>query len=104
MSKGQVEIITQYISDHPGCTMGDVIRGSGQNKSSVASTLCRLTASKAFRRDGSDKFYRYYLEDANVRRHNSKASKSITVPNAANPLNSLFNQCLASVRGGRAAA
>lgn len=104
MSKGQVEIITQYISDHPGCTMGEVIRGTGQNKSSVASTLCRLTTSKVFRRDGSDKFYRYYLEDANVRRHNSKASKPIAGPNSANPLNNLFNQCLASVRGGRASA
>ncbi len=104
MSKGQVEIITQYIADHPGCTMGEVIRGTGQNKSSVASTLCRLTACKTFRRDGSDKFYRYYIGDAAAAEKKTGASKPIAVPNVANPLNNLFNQCLASVRGGRAEA
>jgi len=102
MSKGQVEIITQYISDHPGCTMGEVIRGTGQNKSSVASTLCRLTACKTFRRDGSDKFYRYYIGGAVAVEKKARASKPISGPNSANPLNNLFNQCLASVRGGRA--
>lgn len=102
MSKGQVEIITQYISDHPGCTMGEVISGTGQNKSSVASTLCRLTSCKVFRRDGSDKFYRYYIGDAAAAEKKSRATMSARGPRDANPLNNLFNQCLASVRGGRA--
>lgn len=99
MSKGQVEIITQYIAEHPGCTMGEIIRNTGQNKSSVASTLFRLTASKTFRRDGSGKFYRYYVEDTTPRRHS--APKPVDGPHAINPLTNLFNQCLASVRGGR---
>lgn len=104
MSKGQVEIITQYISDHPGCTMGEVIRGTGQNKSSVASTLCRLTACKTFRRDGSDKFYRYYIGDTAAVEKKTRGTMSARGPRDINPLDKLFNQCLASVRGGRASA
>lgn len=101
MSIGQVDTITQYIAEHPGCTMGEIVRETGQNKSSVASTLHRLTACKVFRRERGDKFFRYYVEDASPRRHSARAIKQVDDPRAINPLTNLFNQRLAEVRGGR---
>lgn len=95
--------IIQYITKHPGCYMSDIRRDTSIQKGAIASALCELTRVKTLRREGFEKRYRYFV----VRPEDRPfiGPKRITKqPNrdTANPLNNLFNQCLASVRGGRA--
>ncbi|QGU13989.1 hypothetical protein GNG27_04690 [Leclercia sp. 119287] len=97
--------IIQYVTKHPGCYMSDIRRDTAIKKGAIASALTELTRVKTLRREGFEKRYRYFVvrpEDRPV-----VAPKRIPKqPNrdTANPLNNLFNQCLASVRGGRASA
>ncbi|WP_391487128.1 hypothetical protein [Leclercia tamurae] len=95
--------IIQYVTKHPGCYMSDIRRDTSIQKGAIASALCELTRIKILRREGFEKRYRYFFvrpED----RPDIEPKKISKQPNrdTANPLNNLFNQCLASVRGGRA--
>lgn len=99
---GQIPAIIQYVTEHPGCYLTDIIRATKVPKCSATSALSNLTKDHTLRREGFEKRYRYYAvnpEDRPViapkKRHLGNTS--------VNPLNNLFNQCLASVRGGRAA-
>lgn len=95
--------IIQYITKHPGCYMSDIRRDTTIQKGAIASALCELTRIKTLRREGFEKRYRYFF----VRPEDRPDIEPKLVPkqsnrDTANPLNNLFNQCLASVRGGRA--
>jgi len=95
--------IIQYVTKHPGCYISDIRRDTKIQKGAIASALCELTRIKTLRREGFEKRYRYFVvrpEDRPViaPKRQPKQLKQST----ANPLNNLFNQCLASVRGGRA--
>lgn len=95
--------IIQYIIKHPDCYMPDIRRDTSIQKGAIASALCELARIKTLRREGFEKRYRYFVVRPEDRP--DIAPKRITrQPNrdAPNPLNNLFNQCLASVRGGRA--
>ncbi|WP_052246243.1 hypothetical protein [Leclercia adecarboxylata] len=97
--------IIQYITKHPGCYMSDIRRDTSIQKGAVASALTNLTKSHTLRRAGFEKRYRYYVvhpEDRPVTA--PKRQPKQLKQNTPNPLNNLFNQCLASVRGGRAEA
>lgn len=95
--------IIQYITKHPGCYMSDIRRYTSIQKGAIASALCELTRIKTLRREGFEKRYRYFV----VRPEDRPVIAPKRVPkqpnrDTPNPLNNLFNQCLASVRGGRA--
>jgi len=95
--------IIQYITKHPGCYMSDIRRDTTIQKGAIASALTEMTRVKTLRREGFEKRYRYFFvrpED----RPDIEPKKISKQPNrdTVNPLNNLFNQCLASVRGGRA--
>lgn len=97
--------IIQYITKHPGCYMSDIRRDTAIQKGAIASALCELTRVKTLRREGFEKRYRYFV----VRPEDRPAVAPKRIPkqpnrDTPNPLNNLFNQCLASVRGGRASA
>lgn len=95
--------IIRYITKHPGCYMSDIRRDTTIQKGAIASALCELTRIKTLRREGFEKRYRYFVVRPEDRP--DIAPKRITKqPNrdTANPLTNPFNQCLASVRGGRA--
>lgn len=97
--------IIQYITKHPGCYMSDIRRDTAIQKGAIASALCELTRIKTLRREGFEKRYRYFV----VRPEDRPVIAPKRVPkqpnrDTANPLNNLFNQCLAAVRGGRASA
>ncbi len=97
--------IIQYIIKHPGCYMSDIRRDTAIQKGAIASALCELTRVKTLRREGFEKRYCYFVVRPEDRP--AAAPKRIAKqPNrdTPNPLNNLFNQCLASVRGGRASA
>lgn len=95
--------IIQYITKHPGCYMSDIRRDTSIQKGAIASALTNLTKAHTLRRAGFEKRYRYYVVSPEGRpviapKRQPKQLKQST----PNPLNNLFNQCLASVRGGRA--
>lgn len=95
--------IIQYVTKHPGCYMSDIRRDTKIQKGAIASALTELTRVKTFRREGFEKRYRYFV----VRPEDRPAVAPKRIPkqpnrDTANPLTNLFNQCLASVRGGRA--
>jgi len=88
--------IIQYVTKHHGCYMSDIRRDTSIQKGAIASAL-------ALRREGFEKRYRYFV----VRPESLPIIGPKRIPkqpnrDTANPLNNLFNQCLASVRGGRA--
>lgn len=95
--------IIQYITKHPGCYMSDIRRDTTIQKGAIASALCELTRVKTLRREGFEKRYRYFFvrpedrPDIEPKKISKQPSRE-----TANPLTNLFNQCLASVRGGRA--
>ena len=95
--------IIRYITKHPGCYMSDIRRDTSIQKGAIASALTNLTKAQMLRRSGFEKRYRYFVvspEDRPVTapKRQPKQLKQST----PNPLNNLFNQCLATVRGGRA--
>ena len=95
--------IIQYITKHPGCYMSDIRRDTTIQKGAIASALCELTRVKTLRREGFEKRYRYFV----ARQESLPIIGPKRIPkqpnrDTPNPLNNLFNQCLASVRGGRA--
>nr|DAH60056.1 MAG TPA: winged helix-turn-helix domain protein [Caudoviricetes sp.] len=97
--------IIQYVTDHPGCYMSDIRRDTSIQKGAIASALTELTRVKTLRREGFEKRYRYFV----VRPEDRPVITPKRIPKQSNrdtpnPLNNLFNQCLASVRGGRASA
>lgn len=94
--------IIQYITKHPGCYMSDIRRDTTIQKGAIASALCELTRVKTLRREGFEKRYRYFV----ARQESLPIIGPKRIPkqpnrDTPNPLNNLFNQCLASVRGGR---
>ncbi|HDY6675900.1 TPA: hypothetical protein RPV38_002238 [Escherichia coli] len=95
--------IIQYITKHPGCYMSDIRRDTTIQKGAIASALTELTRVKTLRREGFEKRYRYFI----ARQESLPIIGPKRIPkqpnrDTPNPLNNLFNQCLASVRGGRA--
>jgi len=104
MSAKQVELILQYIRENPGCVMREVIRDTEQPKSSVASVLSRAAASGQLRRDGSEGRYRYYIGTDEEKTSDQSLQRKSSQSRTANPLTTLFNERLASVRSGRASA
>ncbi len=101
----QNAVIIQYVTKHPGCYMSDIRRDTSLQKGAIASALTNLTKSHMLRRTGFEKRYRYFVVHPDDRpvtppKRQPKQLKQST----PNPLNNLFNQCLASVRGGRASA
>lgn len=97
--------IIQYITKHPGCYMSDIRRDTKIQKGAIASALTELTRVKTLRREGFEKRYRYFI----ARPESLPIIGPKQIPkqpnrDTPNPLNNLFNQCLASVRGGRASA
>ncbi|WP_312077149.1 hypothetical protein [Leclercia sp.] len=102
MTGHNAEII-QYVTKHPGCYMSDIRRDTSIQKGAIASALTELTRVKTLRREGFEKRYRYFI----ARQESLPIIGPKRIPkqpnrDTANPLNNLFNQCLASVRGGRA--
>ncbi len=101
----QNAVIIQYVTKHPGCYISDIRRDTSLQKGAISSALTELTKAKTLRREGFEKRYRYFV----VRPEDRPAIEPKRIPkqpnrDTANPLNNLFNQCLASVRGGRASA
>lgn len=102
MTGHNAEII-QYVTKHPGCYMSDIRRDTAIQKGAIASVLTNLTRVNTLRREGFEKRYRYFVvspEDRPV--ISPKRQPKQLKQSTANPLNNLFNQFLASVRGGRA--
>ncbi|UYM55280.1 hypothetical protein [Leclercia adecarboxylata] len=104
-ANSQYAEIINYITKNPGCYMSDIRRDTSIQKGAIASALCELTRIKTLRREGFEKRYRYFFvcPEARPDIEPKKISKQPS-RDTANPLNNLFNQCLASVRGGRASA
>lgn len=95
--------IIRYVTRNPGCYMSDIRRDTSIQKGAIASALCELTRVKTLRREGFEKRYRYFI----ARTESLPIIGPKRIPkqpnrDTPNPLNNLFNQCLASVRGGRA--
>lgn len=101
-SNGQIPAIIQYITEHPGSYMTDILRDTKIPKCSVTSALSKLTGAKALRREGYLKRYRYYLVDPEERLVTAtKKRPSLAAQSTVNPLTNLFNQRLKEIRGGR---
>ncbi|MFO3906243.1 hypothetical protein AAHD62_17210 [Enterobacter hormaechei] len=101
----QNAVIIQYVTKHPGCYMSDIRRDTSLQKGAIASALTELTRVKTLRREGFEKRYRYFI----ARPESLPIIGPKRIPkqpnrDTPNPLNNLFNQCLASVMGGRASA
>lgn len=95
--------IIRYVTRNPGCYMSDIRRDTSIQKGAIASALTEMTRVKILRREGFERRYRYFVVRPEDRP--AAAPKRIAKqPNrdTANPLNNLFNQCLAAVMGGRA--
>ena len=99
-SNGQIPAIIQYITEHPGSYMTDILRDTKIPKCSVTSALSKLTGAKALRREGYQKRYRYYVADPDAKT-TSKAKSSTYEHDRVNPLSNLFNQRLKEIRSGR---
>lgn len=95
---GQIPSIVQYITEHPGSYLKDILRDTKIPKCSATSALSKLIASRVLRREGFTKRYRYYAVSAEEAENNRKSS---IAPSEVNPLTKLFNQRLALVRSGR---
>lgn len=99
-STGQIPAIIEYITEHPGSYMTDILRDTKIPKCSVTSALSKLTGAKALRREGYQKRYRYYVENPEAK--TTSIRKRITpVEDRVNPLTNLFNQRLKEIRSGR---
>ena len=98
---GQITTLIQYVSEHPGCYLSEILRDTKLPKCSVTSALTKLNGEGVLRREGFDKRYRYYAADGNATVHRVKARPDITDHDRVNPLTNLFNQLQASARSGR---
>ncbi|WP_446030542.1 hypothetical protein [Lelliottia amnigena] len=99
-SNGQIPAIIQYITEHPGSYMTDILRDTKIPKFSVTSALSKLTGAKTLRREGYQKRYRYYVADPEAKT-TSKAKQATYEHDRVNPLTNLFNQRLKEIRSGR---
>lgn len=99
---GQITTLIQYVSEHPGCYISDILRDTKLPKCSVTSALTKLNAGGILQRRGFDKRYRYYpAATENIGAHKSKRRPEMTDSDRINPLTNLFNQRLKEIRSGR---
>lgn len=92
----------EYIAEHPGCYLTEIIWATKIPGKSLASLLNKLASDRTLRREGESGKYRYYLCNPGQKRVTAKSRPANYNHNEANPLTTLFNERLASVRGGRA--
>lgn len=95
---GNIPEIIEYVRAHPGCSMSAIIKDLGIKKVSVAPALTNLIKDGRLARSHSSNAFRYFCakpkpKPAAKKRHNG---------DEVNPLTKMFNEHLASVRGGRA--
>ena len=101
-SNGQIPAIIQFVTDHPGCYLSDILRSTRIPKCSATAALSNLTKAQTLRREGFNKRYRYYAIDPADRPVEAPKKKlDCYFRDEVNPLSNLFNQRLAEVRGGR---
>lgn len=93
-----------YIAEHPGCSLTKIIWATKIPRKSLASLLNKLASDRTLRREGETGKYRYYLCNPGQKRVTAKSRPANYNHNEVNPLTTLFNERLASVRGGRAEA
>lgn len=104
-SPSQLQLILDYINEHPGKYMSEIKRDTGQPKYSVTSALSILTKKGLLRRKGIPRRYRYYAIEPEIKPVQAK-KKYLTYEDhdRINPLSNLFNERLKAVRSGRASA
>ncbi|CAI9399314.1 hypothetical protein [Lelliottia sp. T2.26D-8] len=101
-SKGYIENVIQYVTEHPGCYLTHIEHEAKIPRGSTATILVSLTRAKVLRREGFERRYRYYLVDPEERPVTApKKRPSLAAQSTVNPLTNLFNQRLAQVRSGR---
>lgn len=101
-SKGYIENVIQYVTDHPGCYLTHIEHEAKIPRGSTATILVSLIRAKVLRREGFERRYRYYVVDPEDRPvMTPKKRPSLQAQSTVNPLSNLFNQRLAQVRGGR---
>lgn len=94
--------ILKFIADHPGCQYSEIISGTGIDKSNVSSVLTKLVYDQRLARSGARTGYKYTVTGS--RRMIPSLSDSQggeSTFGCANPLTSLFNQCLMQVRANQ---
>lgn len=101
-SKGYIENVIQYVTDHPGCYLTHIEHEAKIHRGSTATILVNLTRAKVLRREGFERRYRYYLVDPEERPVTApKKRPSLAAQSTVNPLTNLFNQRLKEIRSGR---
>lgn len=101
-SKGYIEKVIQYVTDHPGCYLTYIEHEAKIPRGSTATILVSLTRAKVLRREGFERRYRYYLADPEERPvATPKKRPSLQAQSTVNPLTNLFNQRLKEIRSGR---
>lgn len=101
-SKGYLEKVIQYVTDHPGCYLTHIEHEAKIPRGSTATILVNLTREKVLRREGFERRYRYYLVDPEERLVTAtKKRPSLAAQSTVNPLTNLFNQRLKEIRSGR---
>lgn len=101
-SKGYIENVIQYVTEHPGCYLTHIEHEAKIPRGSTATILISLTREKVLRREGFERRYRYYVVDPENRPVTTpKKRPSLAAQSTVNPLTNLFNQRLAQVRSGR---
>lgn len=101
-SKGYIENVIQYVTDHPGCYLTHIEHEAKIPRGSTATILVSLTREKVLRREGFERRYRYYLVDPEERPLIApKKRPSLAAQSTVNPLTNLFNQRLKEIRSGR---
>lgn len=101
-SKGYIENVIQYVTDHPGCYLTHIEHEAKIPRGSTATILVSLTRAKVLRREGFERRYRYYAippEDRPV--NEPKKRHACYCRDEVNPLTNLFNQSLKEIRSGR---
>ena len=101
-SKGYIENVIQYVTDHPGCYLIHIEHEAKIPRGSTATILVSLTRAKVLRREGFERRYRYYVVDPEDRPvATPKKRPSLASQRTVSPLTNLFNQRLAEIRSGR---
>ena len=101
-SNGQISAIINYVTEHPGCYLSDIIRATKVPKCSATAALSNLTKAQTLRREGMERRFRYYAippEDRPV--NEPKKRHACYFRDEVNPLTNLFNQRLKEIRSGR---
>ncbi|EHM0714252.1 hypothetical protein JDT53_12535 [Escherichia coli] len=101
-SNGQIPAIINYVTEHPGCYLSDIIRATKVPKCSATAALSNLTKAQTLRREGMERRFRYYAippEDRPV--VEKKKRPACYSRDEVNTLTNLFNQRLAEARSGR---